>query len=247
MLLLDSIVKVTVAALLVTSATALPGAVRLSQEDQGLAIRGDNFAGQGTENVLPLDIEERAPVKAKTTPKTTSSESLPSATACSIKSRGDNKASSDSCSLTVPTVTDFIDKYLNIPKDGSMFWAGPGDYEAAAKKKIASVPGLSKYKVIADMFTDQDLAAEWTSPARKKSNPAEYKEFWDNASKAMAEGSKGVVYVILPKGQDTPSTWYKGTVWDKTEFKYLKLNKEVEKLYAIHPEDTEKTDLTSYL
>lgn len=221
MLFLPSILKAAVF-LLATSATAIPVSRAGVKTGDGLALRGEVNDIAIAEHTIPPALEDRAHSKKK----------------------GSSQSNED---LTIPSVSDFLKGKMVVPAGASLFWAGPGDYNKQAKKAISSRPKLARYLRVVDMLQDKAQATAWSSTERKDSHPAKYNAFWVNASEAMARASSGVVYVLLPKGQDTPATWYKHTFWNKYEFPLLKKNGKVTKLIAIHPGDNVEVDLTHCL
>lgn len=111
----------------------------------------------------------------------------------------------------LPSIKDIQD-HLNVPKDVSLFYSGPGGY--AKKARDWAKRSNSGYKILAQLWTDSKYQDKW------QDDPDLSKQFFNLASQAMAELSSGIVYVMLPsktKGTD----WQKDTVWDKYEWPNL--------------------------
>ncbi|KAI0172912.1 hypothetical protein GGR52DRAFT_428207 [Hypoxylon sp. FL1284] len=112
----------------------------------------------------------------------------------------------------VPTVEQCKEQ-LNVAPNTSMFYSGPGSYAAKALKAINDSNGrpyLEGYKLLSRMWKDSKFPDQWQDDA------AASKEFFDNASQAMAELTSGTAYVMLP--QDEGTNWYSGSVWDRKEW-----------------------------
>jgi len=68
------------------------------------------------------------------------------------------------------------------------------------------------------------------------------KQFWENASQALAEEAKDTVYVLLPKGSG--DDWLKTTVWARKEWPNLN---QAKKIVRINPDDeNDKEDITHF-
>jgi hypothetical protein len=62
--------------------------------------------------------------------------------------------------------------------------------------------------------------------------------FNDRTLEAFARKAEGVVYVLLPKGQDKPGLWKDGTVWDLHE--WPNFGPGATKIIAVHLDDDEE-------
>lgn len=129
----------------------------------------------------------------------------------------------------LPTIQDCKD-HLNVAKDTSLFYSGPGGYAGKARQKIRDVANLKNYKILGMMWTDSTWQNQWQNDEQAS------KDFFNICSQAMAEASSGTVYVLLPPGKGTD--WKKGTVWDSYE--WPNLGSGVDKVIRINPDNTDE-------
>lgn len=112
----------------------------------------------------------------------------------------------------VPSVEE-IKKHLNVAKDRSLFYSGPGGY---AKKARDWAKGKKNgYKVLVQLWKDSKYPDPWQNDEDTST------EFFNRASQAMAELSSGTVFVMLPSDTNG-NDWKAGTVWDKYEWPNLR-------------------------
>lgn len=126
---------------------------------------------------------------------------------------------------TLPTVEE-CKAQLNVAKDTTLFYSGPGGYASKARKAIKARSELKGYQILAMKWKDSSWQNTWMN------DEATSKEFFNICSRALAEKTSGTAYVMLPK--DTGTNWQSGTVWDKYEWDYIP--KSV-KVIRINPDD----------
>lgn len=128
----------------------------------------------------------------------------------------------------LPSV-DEVKKHLNLAKDTSLFYSGPGSYGRKAK---AWAKGKSNgYKILGELWKDSSYPDQWQNDA------AASLDFFNIASQAMAEASSGTAYVMLPS--DTKGTeWKKETVWDKYE--WPNLGSGITKVVRVNPDNDDQ-------
>lgn len=125
----------------------------------------------------------------------------------------------------LPSIQDIKD-HLNVPKDVSLFYSGPGGY--AKKARDWAKKKNSGYKILGQLWTDPNYQSKWQNDEDLS------KQFFNLASQAMAELSDGIVYVMLP--DDTKGTdWNKDTVWAKYE--WPNLGSAVTKVVRVNPDN----------
>lgn len=126
---------------------------------------------------------------------------------------------------------DEIKNHLNVAKDISLFYSGPGSYAKQARTWARNKS--NGYKVLGQLWKDSSYQDPW------QNDPDLSVKFFNRASQAMAELSAGTVYVMLPsdtKGVD----WKTGTVWDAYE--WPNLGSGVSEVIRVNPDnDNEET------
>ncbi|KAI9784926.1 MAG: hypothetical protein M1816_000562 [Peltula sp. TS41687] len=124
----------------------------------------------------------------------------------------------------LPTLAE-CKQQLNVAKDNSLFYSGPGGFAKKAKKWATdNKPG---YKILGQQWKDTKWQDQW-----QNDEDVSFK-FFDLASQAMAELSTGTVYVMLPS--DTSGTdWWKGTVWDRAEWPNIK---HADRIIRVNPDN----------
>ena len=130
----------------------------------------------------------------------------------------------------LPTV-DECKAQLNLAKDTSLFYAGPNGYAKKAREWIKADQSRKNYQIMGQKWKDSSWQNQW------QKDPDISKKFFDICSQAMAEGSSGTVYVMLPsdtKGKD----WHKGTVWDEYEWPHL--GSGVSKVIRVNPDNNDQ-------
>jgi hypothetical protein len=132
----------------------------------------------------------------------------------------------------LPTVEEIMG-IMNNPTGKYLFYAGPGGYLQKAnewnnKQIRGNRPETKGYKKL-DQSLSQEYMDKWT--VNKPDGV-----FNARASQAFAKKAEGVVYVLLPK-ETVGDNWWKGSVWDKTEYPSLDLGGKVTKLVKVNPDD----------
>lgn len=116
-----------------------------------------------------------------------------------------------------------------VPRDKSLFFSGPGDYEFKARL-YAREHGLN---VLVD-FGDPIMAEMATDAGGDI-----LKEYWYRVSVAYSEATSGTAYVLLPgEPEALGTTWYKGTIWDTVEWPVLQRSSAVTRILRINPSMT---------
>ena len=130
--------------------------------------------------------------------------------------------------LPLPSIQDIKD-HLNVPKDVSLFYSGPGSY---AKQALDwAKKNNSGYKILSQLWTDPNYQNKWQKDEDTST------KFFNLASQAMAELSSGIVYVMLPS--DTKGTdWKKDTVW--AEYEWPNLGSAVKEVVRVNPENDDQ-------
>lgn len=99
-------------------------------------------------------------------------------------------------------------------KDRALFYSGPGGY--ANKARGWARKKNNGYKILSLLWTDSRYPDAW----QKDIDASE--EFFNLASRAMAELSSGIIYIMLPS--DTHGTdWWHESVWKLYEWPNLGL------------------------
>lgn len=111
----------------------------------------------------------------------------------------------------------------------ALFYSGPGGYA----KKANDLAKKTGRKLLKDFWIDSKYPDAWQNDIDAS------KQFFDNASAAMAQVSSGVVYVLLPS--DTKGTkWNQDTVWAREEWPNLGNGKNpaVTKIVRVNPDNS---------
>ncbi|KAK7451688.1 hypothetical protein VKT23_012366 [Stygiomarasmius scandens] len=150
-------------------------------------------------------------------------------------------ASSPPATPRTPAVpgTAEIKTHLSVAPDTSLFYSASNGQPPEGSARQASEWAKKKkngYKILARMWKDSNYQNTWQNDATLS------KEFFDNASEAMAELSSGTVYVMLPPStQADGKDWWSGSVWARKEWPALQNNPAVTKVIRIDPAGNEKT------
>ena len=147
------------------------------------------------------------------------------------KSKGKSSPKGKTPQAKVPSIAEILKK-LNLPKDKIIFYSGPTHKNVDAwNLKRGNI-----YRALtADtrIWKDRKYVAAMTGPGSPLS-AAQEQQFWENASKALAQGASGVVHVMLPSNTKGRK-WIKGSVWDRIEWPALIKNRKVTKIIRINP------------
>ena len=112
-----------------------------------------------------------------------------------------------------PPPADIILQFKpNTLPNNALFWSSGGASGDWVKISKGFAQGVGRYTL--DMlWKDRQFVARWTANSQ---TAAEKREFWDNASEAMASISSKIVYVLT-----TPAGPSKNSTWDRIEFPEL--------------------------
>ncbi|KAF4622106.1 hypothetical protein D9613_009532 [Agrocybe pediades] len=142
--------------------------------------------------------------------------------------------SGSAAKVVVPTLAQMRTK-LDVRPNTSLFYSSDLDGKGTcdqAKAWAAKHPGKN-YKVLEQLWKDPNYPHPF-----EKSDPAIRKEFFDVASKAMAELSEGTVHVVLcPWDGSKTKDWYKESVWNRMEWPTLQDNKKVKTVIRVNPDN----------
>ncbi|KAI6080858.1 hypothetical protein F4821DRAFT_275617 [Hypoxylon rubiginosum] len=132
--------------------------------------------------------------------------------------------------LAPPTV-DACKAQLKVPPDTTLFYSGGPTYYQMAIDAINTREYLDGYEIMAQKWRDETWKDPWLVDEDLS------RQFWDICSRALAEATSGVAYVLLPKG--TGTHWANGTVWDRMEWPNIADEVAVIRINPDDPEDRE--------
>ncbi|KAK8072923.1 hypothetical protein PG996_006271 [Apiospora saccharicola] len=113
-----------------------------------------------------------------------------------------------------PNDGDVRAHYHTIERNTCLFYAKVGT-EAQVKKVRDSRDYLSGYLLLEDRWTD-----DWYKSAQKQmGGKKSAKKFFSMASRVLAQGCSGTVYVLLPEGKG--HDWPTDTIWNNDEWPNL--------------------------
>lgn len=92
-----------------------------------------------------------------------------------------------------------------MPKDRALFYSGPGRYPNKAREWARKKN--NGYKILSLLWTDSRYPDVWQYDADAS------EEFFNLASRAMAELSSGISYIMLPSDTQGTDWWYE-SVWN---------------------------------
>ncbi|KAF9552383.1 hypothetical protein CPC08DRAFT_714662 [Agrocybe pediades] len=124
-------------------------------------------------------------------------------------------------------------RHLRVLPDTSLFYSsnqkittGPRSEQQAQAWARGNHP---TYKILKDMWTDSRYLRPWMKTDKVK-------DFFDVASKAMAELSSGTVYIFMGGAwsQADGKDWYDQSVWARIEWPALQTNHNVHTVYRVN-------------
>ncbi|KAG5652832.1 hypothetical protein H0H81_003456 [Sphagnurus paluster] len=126
----------------------------------------------------------------------------------------------------VPSVEELKEQFIVAP-DSVLFYSGPGGYIGKARTRAGQM-GL---QILEDSWKDKAFPDAYQALAVE-----DVKQFWDNASQALAELATGTVYVLVPEST-IGTEFFAKSIWARVEWPALQVNTKAVKVVKIFPEN----------